>query len=296
MAVSSRACVSAASSRARNAGTVAVRSLPWPYQFSAALSTVSLACRRLSAGSVRSANSGSRAWVSPRSRRSKPSCQNRSKAPFGSPARSRSSPARWRKISQLPGMRGGGFQAELGERAFEQSEAGGLPGRSLRWFDAAEGPGPVAAEEGGDDAGGVAQLHREVFDADHLNVKVAPVLPLQRGDLVHQRRLVVDAGGGGEHEPGGLKTPRRRGVATVRTPGRSGIVDDGSADRARSDGLQPPDLVHEPLPIAVLANDVQAVLLLAPPPVHVDIAGSLSRPHVLKDQPLEHFWRQLQRR
>ena len=115
---------------------------------------------------------------------------------------------------QSLGVRGGSLQVECGERAFQQPETGCLPGRGLRWFHAAEGPGPVAAEEGGDDGGRVTQFHREVFDANDLNVKVTPVLVLQCGDLVDQCGVVMDAGGGGEDEPGGIEAPRRRDAAS----------------------------------------------------------------------------------
>ena len=102
---------------------------------------------------------------------------------------------------------------------------------------AAEGPGPVAAEEGGDDGGRVTQFHGEVFDADDLDVQVTLVLVLQCGDLVDQCGVVMDAGGGGEDEPGGIEAPRRRDGASSSSARRSGKVDDGGADRTGSDGL-----------------------------------------------------------
>jgi hypothetical protein len=81
-------------------------------------------------------------------------------------------------FSQSFGVRGGSLQIECRERAFQQPETGCLPGRGLRWFHAAKGPGPVAAEEGGDDGGRVTQFHREVLDADDLNVQVTqPTAP-----------------------------------------------------------------------------------------------------------------------
>jgi Aminoglycoside 3-N-acetyltransferase len=71
----------------------------------------------------------------------------------------------------------------------------------------------------------------EVLDADDLNVQVTLVLVLQRGDLVDQRGVVMDAGGGGEDEPGGIEAPRRRDAASVSSAARSGIGNDGGADR-----------------------------------------------------------------
>ena len=115
-----------------------------------------------------------------------------------------------------------------------------------------------------------------MFDADDLNVKVTEVLVLQRGDLVDQCGVVMDAGGGGEDESGGIEAPCRRDAASVRSAGRSGIGNDDSADRTGSDGFQPAYLVYEPATFAVLADDVQPILLLAPAPVHVNIAGRLN--------------------
>ena len=177
---------------------------------------------------------------------------------------------------QSLGVRGGSLQVECRERAFKQPETGCRPGGVCGGSMPQKARAPVAAEEGGDDGGRVTQFHRQMLDADDLNVQVTAVLVLRCGDLVDQCGVVMNAGGGGEDEPDGIEAPRRRDGASCCSAGRSGIVNDGSPDRTGSDGLQPADLIYEPATLAVLANDVQPILLLAPPPVHVNIAGRLN--------------------